>query len=68
MNYTKFLADLVNMNVKIEEKDKAVILLNFLPGEEYETFVLTLINSKQTHNYSDVLAALVNYEVRKKNK
>ena len=45
-----------------------VILLNSLPDEEYETFVLTLISSKQTLNYSDVSAALVNYEVRRKDK
>ena len=62
-NYTKFLAGLVNVNVEIEEEDKAVIVLNSLLDEEYETFVLTLINSKQTLNYSDVSAALVNYKV-----
>ena len=45
-NYTKFLADLVNVDVKVEEYDKVVILLNSLPDEEYETFVLTLINGK----------------------
>ena len=27
-NYTKFLIDLVNVDVKIEEEDKALILLN----------------------------------------
>jgi len=43
-----------------------LILLNSLPDEKYETFVLTLINGKQILNYSDVLAALVNYEVRRK--
>ena len=58
--YTKLLTDLINMDVKIEE-DKALILLNSLPEEEYETFILTLINGKQTLNYSDVSAALVNY-------
>ena len=40
-NYTKFLIDLVNMDVKIEAEDKAVILPNSLPDEEYETFTLT---------------------------
>ena len=45
-----------------------MILLNSLPDEEHETFVLTLINGKQTLNYSDMSASLVNYEVRKKNK
>ena len=62
-NCIKLLADLINVVVEIEEEDKAVILLNSLPDEEYETFVLTLIYSKQTLKYSDVSAALVNYEV-----
>ena len=39
--YTKLLTDLVNVDVKIDEEDKAVILLNSLPEEEYETFTLT---------------------------
>ena len=30
-SYTKLLMDLVNVNVKIDEEDKAVILLNSLP-------------------------------------
>jgi len=64
-NYTKLLTDLVNMDVKIEEEVKAVILLNSLPDEEYETFTLTLINGRQTLNYSEVSVALVNYEVRR---
>ena len=47
-NYTKFLTDLVNVNVTIDGEDKAVILLNSLPYEEYEIFTLTLINGRQT--------------------
>ena len=45
-NYTKLLTDLVNMDMKIDEEDKAVILLNSLPDEEYKTFTLTLINGR----------------------
>jgi len=45
-----------------------LILLNSLPDEEYETFVLTLINGKQSLNYSDVSVALVNQEVRRMDK
>ena len=67
-NYNKLLIDLVNVDVKIEEEDKALILLNSCPEKEYETFILTLINGRQTLNYSDVSAALVNYEVRRKDK
>jgi len=64
-NYTKFLIDLVNVDVDIEKKKKALILLNSLPHEEYKTVVFTLINEKQSINYNDVSAALVNYEVRR---
>jgi len=67
-NYTKLLADLVNVDVAIEEEDNALILLSSLPDEEYETFVLTLINGKQSLNYSDMSAALVNHKVRRKDK
>ena len=38
-NYTKLLTDLVNVDVKINEEDKAVILLNSLPDEEYESLL-----------------------------
>ena len=64
-NYIKFLTDLINVDVKIDEEDKAVILLNSLPDEEYKTFTLILINGRQTLNYKEVSAALVNYEVRR---
>ena len=41
--YTKLLTDLINVDVVIEAEDKAVILLNSLPPEEYETFTMTFI-------------------------
>ena len=67
-NYSKLLTDLVNVDAAIEEEDKALILLNFLPDEEYETFILTLINGKQTLSYSEMSAALINYKVKRKDK
>jgi len=51
-SYTKLLTDLVNVDVKTDEEDKAMILVNSLPEEEYESFTLTLINERQTLNYS----------------
>ena len=51
-NYMKVLADLVNVNMVIEEEDKALIFLNSLPDEEYVTFILTLIDCKKSLNYS----------------
>ena len=47
MNDYKLLADLVNVDASIEEENKALILLSSLPDEDYEIFVLTLINGKQ---------------------
>ena len=35
-NYTKLLADLVNMDLAIKEEDKTLIFLNSLPDEEYD--------------------------------
>jgi len=67
-NYTKLLADLANMDVVIEDEDKALILLSSIPEEEYETFSFTLINNKQFIGYSEVSSALVNHEQRKKDK
>ena len=46
-SYTKLLTNLVNVDVEIDEKDKAIILLNSLLVEEYETFTLTLINRRK---------------------
>ena len=66
--YTRLLTDLVNVDVETSEEDKAVILLNSLPREEYETFTLTLINRRKSLNYSEVSAALVSYEVRRYDK
>ena len=67
-DYTKLLADLVNVDVDIEDEDKALILLSSLPDEEYETFVLTLINGKASLKYNEVTGALVSYEMRRKDR
>ena len=63
--YTRLLTNLVNVVVETNEEDKAVILLNSLPREEYETFTLTLINRRKSLSYNEVSAALVNYEARR---
>ena len=62
-HYTKLLTDLANVDVMIEDEDKALLLLSSLSDEEYETFVLTLINGKTSFSYSEVTATLVNYQL-----
>ena len=66
--YTKLLADLANVDEKIEDEDKVLILLSSLPDEEFETFVMTLFNGKSSLSYSKVKAALINLELRRKDK
>ena len=67
-SYTNLLTNLVNVDVKIDEEDKVVILLNSLPEEEYKIFTLILINERKSLNYNEVSAALVNYEVRRQDR
>jgi len=67
-SYTRLLTDQVNVDVKIDEEDKVVILLNSLPREEYGTFTLTLINERKSLNYYEVSAALVSYEARRQDR
>ena len=64
-HYAKLLTDLINVDVETSEEDKAVILLNSLPREEFETFTLILINVSKSLHYSEVSASLVSYEVRR---
>ena len=67
-NYMKLLANFTNLDVVIEDEDKALILLSSLSDKRYETFVLTLINGRTFLIYSEVTAALVNLELRKNDK
>ena len=66
--YTKLLADLANVNVVIDEENKALILLNSLPDEGYETFFFTLINERTSLSYSGVTTAIVKLKLRRKDK
>ena len=67
-NYMKLITGLAHVNEIIKDEDKALILLSSLPDEEYETFVLTLFNSKSSLSYNDVSVALVNHDVRRMDK
>ena len=65
-NYTKPFTNLSNVDEVIKNEDKALILLSSLSDKEYETLVLTLINGKSSLSNNNVLAALVNIKVRRK--
>jgi len=67
-NYTKLFSDLANMDEMIKNKDKVLILLSYLPDDDYEIFVLTLINGKKSLSYNEKSVALMNHKLRRKNK
>jgi len=71
--YTKLLTDLANVDVVIEDEDKTeedetLILLSSLPDMGYETFVLTLINGRTSLSYVEMTIALMNLELRRRDK
>ena len=53
---------------KISDEYKALVLLSSLPDDEYETFVLTLTNGRSALKFNEVVAALVAYDERRKDK
>jgi hypothetical protein len=64
-DFNKMIADLKNLNVEINDEDKALLLLNSLP-DTYEHPVTTLLYGKEKIKFVDVSNALVNNEYRKK--
>ncbi|GFZ02006.1 hypothetical protein Acr_15g0006150 [Actinidia rufa] len=63
--FNKILADLQNLDVEIDDEDKALLLLNSLP-DKYEHLTTTLLYGKDEIKFNDVSNTLMNNEVRKK--
>ena len=57
--YKKLFANLTNLDVVVDDEDKALILLSSLPDEGYETFVLRLVNGRTSLSYKEVTTALM---------
>jgi hypothetical protein len=66
-NLNKILADLQNLDVNIDDEDKAVVLINSLP-DTYEHLATTLMYGKDSLKFDDVSNALTNDEYRRKDK
>jgi len=60
-DFNKMIADLKNLDVEIDDEDKALLLLNSLP-DTYEHLVTTLLYGKEKIKFIDVSNALVNNE------
>lgn len=59
------ITPLANLRVKIEEEDKAIVLLNSLPSS-YDNLATTILHGKDSIELKDVTSAfLINEKMRK---
>ncbi|KAH9702699.1 hypothetical protein KPL70_010850 [Citrus sinensis] len=64
-NFNRIILDLEDINMSLEDEDKAIILLSSLPPS-YEHFVDTLLYGRQSISMADVKDSLSSKEVTKK--
>ena len=64
--FNQVVTDLARLSVKIDEEDRAILLLCSLPPS-YEHLITTLTYGKETIKLEDVTAALLSYDMRKRN-
>ena len=57
--------DLLNLGVKMEEKDKSLLLLYSLPSS-YDSLVTTLLYGKKTLIYEDIISVLRSNDQRER--
>ncbi|KAH9782991.1 hypothetical protein KPL71_009148 [Citrus sinensis] len=63
--FNKLILDLENVNIDLEDEDRALILLSSLP-DSYEHFVDTLLYGRQTLTLKDVKNALESKDLKRR--
>jgi len=63
--FNKVISELLTIDVKIDEEDKALILLSFLL-ESYDHIITTILYGKETLILEEVTSTLLSNEIRKR--
>jgi len=63
--FNKVINELLTVDVKIDEKDKVLILLSSL-SESYDHIVTTMLYGKEILIFKEVTSTLLSNEIRKK--
>ena len=65
--FNSLVTDLLNLDEKVSDVDKALILLASLPYE-YEHLIVSMLTGKETITFKEVTTTLYSNEIRKKDK
>jgi len=63
--FNKVICELLTVDVKIDEEDKALIIINSLP-ESYDHIITTIFYGKETLILEKVVSTLLSNEIRKR--
>ncbi|GKC57944.1 retrovirus-related pol polyprotein from transposon TNT 1-94 [Tanacetum coccineum] len=64
-DFNKLILDLENIDIEIEDKDQALMLLTSLPSS-YKNFMETLLYGKESLTMEDILATLNSRKLKKR--
>ena len=65
--FDSLVTDLLNLDEKVSDVDKALILLASLL-DEYEHLIVSMLTGKETITFKEVTTSLYSNEIRKKDK
>jgi len=63
--FNKVISDLLTVNVKIDEEDKALILLSLI-SQSYDHIVTSILYGKKNRILEEVTSTLISNEIRKR--
>ena len=64
-SFNRILVDLLNLDEKFKDKEKSLLLLNFIPNEYDHLTTATLLHGKNSVTIDIVCSVMYNYETKK---